>query len=534
MKTTDNTGKPKCAVVYVRVSTEDQKKGLSLEVQEKLCRERAEKENLRVLEVLDDGGISGHEENRSGINRIKELIKGGKISAVIALSSDRVFRNAKGHLELMDLIFEHGIRVLYVHQMSPEDNAVSRFSDMMLAGVNEFYRNQISDKVRASLENIVEAGYLPSYPPPGYLNVANPDPSAPRVARKIVIPDPVQGALVTELFRRYATGDCNVFELTELMTKRGLRSKRGGTIAPSRVHYMLRNRFYIGELRWGKIVIKKAKHEPLVDEFTFNRVQQLLDERNHRACRRRKYRWLLNGFLYCQKHNRRYTAEWHLKKNIAYYHCSNPKGCGRYIEMNDMESKVADTFKELEFSQDFIDLVIEKARAVFVERRRVYESRRQGLINQRTSYETKRGAAEDKLFRGVLTDSDFARIRTETNDNIALIDEQLADLEAKRETNVDVAQEILLLTRNIYKAYKKASPNLKRQYLAFFWEKFTVQDGVIISRECSPLFESLLALEKAFYKNAESVKSPYSATNGEVILPMIESARQGSNLRPSP
>ena len=68
-----NTEKKPVAVIYVRVSTEEQKKGLSIEVQEKLCRDRAEEMKYDVLKVFDDSGISGHREDRAGIIRIKEL-----------------------------------------------------------------------------------------------------------------------------------------------------------------------------------------------------------------------------------------------------------------------------------------------------------------------------------------------------------------------------------------------------------------------------------------------------------------------------
>jgi hypothetical protein len=62
----------------------------------------------------------------------------------------------------------------------------------------------------------------------------------------------------------------------------------------------------------------------------------------------------------------------------------------------------------------------------------------------------------------------------------------------------------LLLTRDIYKAYKKASFNLKRQYLAFFWERFEVADGVILRSIPSPLFQELLTAEEAYFKTPKS------------------------------
>lgn len=500
------TDSKKFAVVYVRCSTDDQMKGLSPQVQEASCRRHAEKEGYEVLEVITEDGISGFKENRPGMHRLRELVSEARVSAIVALSSDRVFRNTTAHIELRDFLFERGIRVLYVHQMSPENNATSKMTDTFLASVNEFYRNQVSDKVKETLYAKAAAGYYPTVPPPGYINTDDPT-AIERFARKIIIPEPVMGPMITELFTLYATGNYNVYDLTDLMNERGLRSKRGCKFGASRVYDLLRNRVYLGEVRWGKSYNKDGKHKPLIDQATFDKVQMVMAGNNHKACRRRKHKWLLSGFLICARHEKRYTAEWHEKKKVAYYHCSNKTGCGKYVEMNEIESAVADKFKDLQFSDEFIQLVISKARSHFVEKRRQYDGRRQSFLNRRTGLENKRKVAEDKLFDRVLTDEEFMRIKTLINSELSVIDEELVSLEATREVDVDVAQEILLLTKDIYAAYKQASHELKRHYLSFFWDKFDVSDGVILKSCSSPFFTELLTAEQLFYSKAETPKA---------------------------
>ncbi len=67
--------------------------------------------------------------------------------------------------------------------------------------------------------------------------------------------------------------------------------------------------------------------------------------------------------------------------------------------------------------------------------------------------------------------------------------------------------EVLLLSKDIYGAYTRASYDLKRQYLAFFWDKFEVADGVILNSVSSPLFEQLLAAEEAFVNPPKTEKA---------------------------
>ena len=155
-------------------------------------------------------------------------------------------------------------------------------------------------------------------------------------------------------------------------------------------------------------------------------------------------------------------------------------------------------------------------------------------MNQKTAFETKRKVAEDKLFTNTISDNDFKRIREEIASELSNIDDRVIKLEKERGINVDIAQQVLNLSRNIYDAYDKASFQLKRQYLGFFWERFEIADGLIIKSVPSLIFAELLRFEKAFYKTQKQ-ENPYKPiVSNEVINISEVSARSGSNRGPSP
>lgn len=331
-----------------------------------------------------------------------------------------------------------------------------------------------------------------------------------------MVPDPEKGPLLKKAFELYATGNFNVFDICDVMYEKGLKTKYGKKIGHSRMYDTLKNRFYLGEVRWGSVHLKKGKHEPLMDEDLFNRVQEVLAMKNGHACRRRKHDWLLNGFLRCHNHQCRYTAEWHLKKTLGYYHCTKG-GCGKNIEITKMEGMVEDKFKDIEFSQEFVDLVIERAKSIFYQRRKIYEDKKKTLVNQKTAFETKRTIAEEKMFNGIISDADLKRILGEIAEGLENIDSRIHKLEKERGLNVDIAQQVLNLSRDIYDSYEKASFKLKREYLGFFWEKFEVIDGLIIKSVPSPLFSELLKLEKVFYKS-ENRRNPLKITGSSHVI----------------
>lgn len=113
-------------------------------------------------------------------------------------------------------------------------------------------------------------------------------------------------------------------------------------------------------------------------------------------------------------------------------------------------------------------------------------------------------------------------IRTEIQTDLGQIDDELLNLEDQRGLSIDVAQEVLLLARDIYKAYKKAGPELKRQYLLFFWERFEAQNGLILSSYPTPVFEALLQLEAAHYRTSEDAEPQEIAqTNGLILSNLL-------------
>ena len=523
----------KYALVYCRVSTGEQAShGLSIEAQESLCIKQANQDGYEIFKVIKDEGRSGSSiKGRPGMKEVMNLVADKKVEAVYAVHSDRIARNVTDHVHLRDDIFrKNDVLLKFTQQVSCDtSSATSKMSDTMLATINQYYRDQCSEKVITTMTKKAEAGYLPNKAPLGYKNIQNPNPSLEKFGQKIVAVDPSTAPFIKKAFELYATGNYNVFDLGDILFERGLRTKYGKQLSHSRMFDVLKNRFYLGELHWGKVHLKTAKHPAIIDEDLFNTVQRILASKNHHACRRRKFSWLLSGYLWCYTHNCRYTAEWHLKKSIGYYHCRNRNGCGKYIEIGKMEEMVAEKFKTLEFSQEFIYKVIEKAKGIFYDRRKTYEDKRKGLVNQRTALEIKRKMAEDKLFANVISDDDFTRIKKEISEDIQNIDDRLIELEQHRNVNVDVAQEILNLTRNIYDAYKKASPKLKRQYLGFFWDRFEVADGLIIKSTSSLLFDQLLKLEQAYQKDQNTNKSNDSVG---FINSIERLRRQGSNLRP--
>ena len=89
----DNGEESRKAILYARVSTEEQaKNSYSLAQQLDALRGYAAHEGYEVLEGVEDPGQSGASLERPGMDRVRDLVAAGGISVVLAQDRDRFAR----------------------------------------------------------------------------------------------------------------------------------------------------------------------------------------------------------------------------------------------------------------------------------------------------------------------------------------------------------------------------------------------------------------------------------------------------------
>ena len=82
----------------------------------------------------------------------------------------------------------------------------------------------------------------------------------------------------------------------------------------------------------------------------------------------------------------------------------------------------------LEFSEEFIDLVVKKVKHLFKEKKKGIDKQKKVLINQRQAIENKRNVAEEKLFSGVISDEDFQRVKDTFREQIDTFQNQIDEM----------------------------------------------------------------------------------------------------------
>ncbi|MCE5300901.1 MAG: recombinase family protein [Spirochaetia bacterium] len=261
------------AVLYVRVSSEEQETNTSLDSQEKTGRQYAEKNGLDIVKLWrgpesawrndtkDDG-----DRIRKNFNEMLDFVADNKIKHLIFDVPDRLTRNEDDKIRIRKLIKHDGITVHFartnkiLHKYSDSDEFFMFGIEVLMA---EKYSADLSKRIRKGMDATVAMGRFPAIAPMGYTN--NP-------VTKILDVDPVRAPFVQMAFRLKAYENKSIDEITEILYRKGLRSRKLGTKFPgnmkfvtSRVHKMLRDSFYYGEFKWNGNTYKGA-YEPLISK----------------------------------------------------------------------------------------------------------------------------------------------------------------------------------------------------------------------------------------------------------------------------
>jgi hypothetical protein len=107
----------------------------------------------------------------------------------------------------------------------------------------------------------------------------------------------------------------------------GLRSRAGKTLSGSAIHNILRDPLYKGYVRFDGI-IAKGRHEAIVNEALWNRVQAILTGRNTNAGKPKdltlRELFVFGNLLKCPRCGRT-LCPYRVKGKYVYYECKNPQ-----------------------------------------------------------------------------------------------------------------------------------------------------------------------------------------------------------------
>src|SRR6476660_9102721 len=284
----------RCAI-YTRVSTEQ---GLeqdfnSLDAQydasQAYIRSQAHAGWSLLRAKYEDGGFSGGNTDRPALQRLLDDVRVGKV--------DRLTRSLADFAKLVELFDKHSVSFVSVTQQFNTTTSMGRLTLNVLLSFAQFEREVTSERIRDKIAASKRKGlWVGGMAPLGY---------EMKDGKIAVVED--EGERVRLIYRRYlelSGVNALVRDLKDkdIRTKTRLRATgatHGGILFQrGSLFYLLRNRFYIAEVKY-KGEILPGEQPAIMDRELFDAVQQKLTEQwSHRNHAKSKSDHLLMGLLY--------------------------------------------------------------------------------------------------------------------------------------------------------------------------------------------------------------------------------------------
>jgi site-specific DNA recombinase len=311
----------RCAI-YTRVSTES---GLdqdfnSLDAQydaaQAYIRSQAHAGWTLVRARYDDGGFSGGSTDRPALQQLLDDIRAHRINVIVVYKVDRLTRSLADFAKLVELFDAHGVSFVSVTQQFNTTTSMGRLTLNVLLSFAQFEREVTSERIRDKIGASKRKGlWVGGVVPLGYQ----------AKDRKItIIAD--EAKTVRHIFRRYLDLGSLYLLLADLGNT-GVKTKlrplsNGRTIGGipftrGSLGALLRNRFYIGEVRY-KGEVFPGEQSAILDRALFDAVQTKLDQQrtNHTKARQQSES-LLMGRIFDGRGNRM-TPTYAVKNAVRY------------------------------------------------------------------------------------------------------------------------------------------------------------------------------------------------------------------------
>lgn len=369
-----------CAI-YTRKSSDENLNSdfTSLDSQREYCQsfiKSREPEGWRVYpESYDDPGFSGGNMDRPALKKLLADVRAGKFQVVVCYKYDRLSRNTKDFLHVLDIFDRYGAAFVSVTQPIDTTSSVGRLMRSILMDFAQFEREMIGERTRDKLAAMARKGKRVG----GRLLIGYDIDQE----KKTIKANQEEADIANEMFKIYLNTR-SLVETSRILNEKGYRLKKwisrngkpcgGSKFNGANLWNHLKNPIYIGKIRYKGEVLA-GEHSGIVPEEIFDDVQAALakngDGRRKRHIPKRKRVHILGGLVRCTVCNTTMTASHsHPRKDqwFYYYRClsvikSGKSGCKiGSVPAESLEDFILDRLRLLSENTELVERITAEAR----------------------------------------------------------------------------------------------------------------------------------------------------------------------------
>jgi site-specific DNA recombinase len=412
------------AIVYCRVSSERQKtEGHGLDSQEHRCRDYATQKGYEIEKVFRDSFSGGGDyTKRPAMSELLSYMDSKPYNKYVVIFDDlkRLARDTEQFIRLRKT-FKLRSAIVDCPNFTFSDDPEGQYIETIMAATAQLEREQNRRQVMQKMKARLELGYW-CFPdvPAGYKFIKDP------VHGKLPVIVPEEAEIVKEALEGFATGRFMEQEdVRKFLEEKNMRN--GKPVYLEYVKRLLTRIFVAGYIEYPEWEVSRrmAKHEPLIDLTTYERIQEKLSGKTTTFIKKiLNDDFPLRGFVLCDECRQPVTGSWSTGRNgkFAYYRCKTKRCSQRNksskkdvveSEFKAILGKIKPTKKVLDFTKVAIGIVWKKKEGEIIKKKKVMEAELSKLEDERkilldrvtravdeqliTAYETRISESSEKI-----------------------------------------------------------------------------------------------------------------------------------------
>ncbi len=324
----------------------------------------------------------------------------------------------------------------------------------------------------------------------------------------------------------------------------GLRNPNGKKLVKSKIHCILKNPFYYGDILWND-ELHHGKHEPMISKVEFEAAQKILSSR-YKA--RSHYKlFAFTGLLRCGECGAGITAESKSKtqKNgnvhhYTYYRCSKgvtPLCTQKTIREEKLEAQIMEIFGNITIPAEFHEWAIKNLKE---EQAKEVEDREKISQAQRNAFDSCRRHLDNLLnmrLNNEINAEEFKQRKAELAIEKERFEELIEDANHRADTWLDRAEKVLEFAETAKKRFETGDLEAKRDILSSLGSSLILKNRTLSLRLNPPLelVKSVAPEVQDLHENLEPIQVPATQGTYDVIYSQNENwgGRRDLNPRPS-
>lgn len=435
------------AIILARVSTDEQMKlGQSIPAQLFKAREYCKAKNLEIFKEYQFDESSTKDQREKFELVLQEIKKSKEKIALIVETIDRLQRSFKESVILEELRKQDKVEIHFLREnlvISINSNSADLLRWDMGVMFARSYVLQLSDNVKRTIYQKIREGKWPGKAPYGYLNTKD------EHGRSNIVVDPFRSQIVKKIFELYSSGAYSIREIKEKIKK-----DYNEDLTLSYIPVILRNPFYCGYM-----IFK----EKIIDKNLFDRVQELLNEKNeNKHFKFKGIPYLYRGLIRCAKCGCMYTPE--KQKGIVYYHCTGYKGKHNHpwLREDEITNQIAEIYKKIKIPKEVLDDIVESLKNIHKGKAKFSQELYKKLTDEKEKYLKRLDNLYVDKLDGRITNSIYDKFYTEFRSKIDEIDEKLANFQKAEDNYFITVNYLLELANRSYELFLRSKLEEKR------------------------------------------------------------------------